>query len=198
MSRWWPRAPRRSRRCCAAVRWWWPTASSALTASLVRALRLVRLPYFSLPNLLAGEALVPEFFQEAVDPENLCAALERTARRCAARAVPACSDFEAIHATLRHRWRGAGARRLSCSVLGAERARQRGRVSLQVLMAGVDEAGRGPLAGPVVAAAVILDPRRVIRGLRDSKQLTPERRAVLAQRIRERALGVAVAVGRSR
>ena len=63
-----------------------------------------------------------------------------------------------------------------------------------MLVAGVDEAGRGPLAGPVVAAAVVLDPRRPIRGLRDSKQLTPERRAVLAARIRERALGVAVAV----
>jgi len=57
----------------------------------------------------------------------------------------------------------------------------------------VDEAGRGPLAGPVVAAAVILDPRRSIRGLRDSKQLTAERREVLAQRIRERALGFAIA-----
>jgi ribonuclease HII len=65
---------------------------------------------------------------------------------------------------------------------------------LQALIAGVDEAGRGPLAGPVVAAAVILDPKRQIRGLRDSKQLTAERRDVLAQRIRERALAVAVAV----
>ena len=65
---------------------------------------------------------------------------------------------------------------------------------MQALIAGVDEAGRGPLAGPVVAAAVILDPKRQIRGLRDSKQLTPERRTVLAARIRERALGVAVAV----
>jgi ribonuclease HII len=64
---------------------------------------------------------------------------------------------------------------------------------LHELIAGVDEAGRGPLAGPVVAAAVILDARRPIRGLRDSKQLTPERRAVLAQRIRERALAWAVA-----
>lgn len=63
-----------------------------------------------------------------------------------------------------------------------------------MIVAGVDEAGRGPLAGPVVAAAVVLDPRRPIRGLRDSKQLTPERREVLAVRIRERALGVAVAV----
>ena len=62
------------------------------------------------------------------------------------------------------------------------------------LIAGVDEAGRGPLAGPVVAAAVVLDPKRPIRGLRDSKQLTPERRTELAERIRQRALGVAVAV----
>ena len=42
------------------------------------------------------------------------------------------------------------------------------------LIAGVDEAGRGPLAGPVVAAAVILDPMRPIAGLRDSKKLTEE------------------------
>ena len=61
------------------------------------------------------------------------------------------------------------------------------------LIAGVDEAGRGPLAGPVVAAAVILDPMRPIRGLRDSKQLLPERREVLAVRIRERAIAWAVA-----
>ena len=50
-------------------------------------------------------------------------------------------------------------------------------------VAGCDEAGRGPLAGPVVAAAVILDPKRVPRGLDDSKRLTPERREVLYQRI---------------
>lgn len=56
------------------------------------------------------------------------------------------------------------------------------------LVAGVDEVGRGPLFGPVYAAAVILDPSRPIRGLRDSKQLTPERRAVLSERIRDRAL----------
>lgn len=60
-------------------------------------------------------------------------------------------------------------------------------------VAGVDEAGRGPLAGPVVAAAVILDPKRPIRGLADSKQLTYEERAVLAPKIRERALAYAVA-----
>lgn len=60
-------------------------------------------------------------------------------------------------------------------------------------IAGADEAGRGSLFGPVFAAAVVLDPGRPIRGLRDSKQLTPERREVLAERIRERAVCWAVA-----
>jgi len=58
---------------------------------------------------------------------------------------------------------------------------------------GVDEAGRGPLAGPVYAAAVILDPARRIRGLDDSKQLAPAVRLELAERIRSRALAWAVA-----
>jgi ribonuclease HII len=66
-------------------------------------------------------------------------------------------------------------------------------VQAAALVAGVDEAGRGPLAGPVYAAAVVLDPARPIRGLRDSKQLDPARRALLAQRIRERALAWHVA-----
>ncbi len=57
-----------------------------------------------------------------------------------------------------------------------------------LLTAGVDEAGRGPLAGPVVAAAVVLDPRRAIAGLADSKKLTPRRREELAVAIQERAL----------
>ena len=56
------------------------------------------------------------------------------------------------------------------------------------LIAGIDEAGRGPLAGPVVAAAVILDPGRPIPGLRDSKQLSPARREALAAEIRARSL----------
>ncbi len=59
--------------------------------------------------------------------------------------------------------------------------------------AGVDEAGRGPLAGPVVAAAVILHPRRRIEGLADSKVLPPEERLRLAPLIRGRALAWAVA-----
>lgn len=60
------------------------------------------------------------------------------------------------------------------------------------LTAGVDEAGRGPLAGPLLVAAVILNPARRINGLADSKVLTPERREILAERIRERALAFSV------
>jgi ribonuclease HII len=59
-------------------------------------------------------------------------------------------------------------------------------------VAGVDEAGRGPLAGPVVAAAVILDRRRRIRGLADSKVLTPAERGRLAPIIRSRALAFGI------
>ncbi len=61
------------------------------------------------------------------------------------------------------------------------------------LVAGVDEAGRGPLAGPVVAAAVILDPRQPIAGLADSKKLTARRRERLFDAIRAKALCCAVA-----
>jgi ribonuclease HII len=60
-------------------------------------------------------------------------------------------------------------------------------------VAGIDEAGRGPLAGPVVAAAVILNPRRRIDGLADSKVLTAEEREHLAALIRARALAWSVA-----
>ena len=62
------------------------------------------------------------------------------------------------------------------------------------LVCGVDEAGRGPLAGPVYAAAVILDPKRRVNGLDDSKVLDPDRREVLAARIKERAIAWSVAL----
>ena len=61
------------------------------------------------------------------------------------------------------------------------------------LTAGVDEAGRGPLAGPVVAAAVILDELNPIHGLNDSKKLSAKRREVLFDEIRARALCFAIA-----
>ena len=63
----------------------------------------------------------------------------------------------------------------------------------KLLVCGVDEAGRGPLAGPVHAAAVILNPARRVNGLADSKVLTPQRRDVLAARIKQRAIAWAVA-----
>jgi len=62
-------------------------------------------------------------------------------------------------------------------------------------LAGVDEAGRGPLAGPVIAAAVVLRPRQALPGVTDSKLLSPRRRASLANDIREQA--VAFALGRA-
>jgi len=61
------------------------------------------------------------------------------------------------------------------------------------LVAGVDEAGRGPLAGPVVAAAVILDERHPIKGLADSKKLTARRRERLFDEIRAKALCCSIA-----
>jgi ribonuclease HII len=65
--------------------------------------------------------------------------------------------------------------------------------TLDDIVCGVDEAGRGPLAGPVYAAAVILDPSRPIDGLRDSKKLTAERRDELAPLIKANALAWAIA-----
>jgi ribonuclease HII len=64
---------------------------------------------------------------------------------------------------------------------------------VDVVIAGVDEAGRGPLAGAVYAAAVILDPARSIDGLADSKALTAQRREELALEIREYALAWSIA-----
>jgi ribonuclease HII len=76
-----------------------------------------------------------------------------------------------------------------CSSRYEREARQRGWRRI----AGLDEAGRGSLFGPVVAAAVILNPARRIVGLDDSKKLSAERRETLARRIREHALAWAVA-----
>lgn len=80
-------------------------------------------------------------------------------------------------------------RRLRCTLRYEKKAWADG----AILVAGVDEVGRGSLFGPVVAAAVILDRAYRIRGLRDSKLLLPERRELLAPRIREHAIAWAVA-----
>lgn len=63
-----------------------------------------------------------------------------------------------------------------------------------MIIAGIDEAGRGPLAGPVVAAAVILDPRQEIRGLNDSKKLSEKKREALYEPIFVSALSVGIGV----
>jgi ribonuclease HII len=76
-----------------------------------------------------------------------------------------------------------------CSSRYERLARQRGWMRI----AGIDEAGRGSLFGPVVAAAVILNSRRRIVGLDDSKKLSPARRAILADRIRQHATDFCVA-----
>jgi ribonuclease HII len=80
-------------------------------------------------------------------------------------------------------------KRLRCTLRYEKKAWDGGAVRV----AGVDEVGRGSLFGCVVAAAVILDPAYRVRGLRDSKLLEPERREVLAVRIREHAIAWAVA-----
>src|SRR6201988_5112462 len=80
-------------------------------------------------------------------------------------------------------------KRLRCTLKFEKMAWQAG----ARLIAGVDEVGRGSLFGPVVAAAVILDPDYRIRGLRDSKLLLAERREVLAERIREHCVAWAIA-----
>jgi ribonuclease HII len=80
-------------------------------------------------------------------------------------------------------------KRLRCTLKFEKKAWESG----ARVVAGVDEVGRGSLFGPVVAAAVILDSSYRIRGLRDSKLLLPERREILAERIREHAVAWAIA-----
>jgi len=60
------------------------------------------------------------------------------------------------------------------------------------IIAGVDEVGRGPLAGPVIAAAVILDPENPVQGLMDSKKISEKKRILLSKEIREKALSWAI------
>ena len=145
----------------------------------------VEAPYFAQPNLLAGRAVVPELMQSAVTPQRLGAELELWLDS-PTRVAALTAEFARIHAALRQ---GANERAAEAILAlidrraaGGARVSPRWRADARV--AGIDEAGRGPLAGPVVAAAVILPARRVIRGLDDSKQLEPEVREQLAVKIR--------------
>lgn len=80
-------------------------------------------------------------------------------------------------------------------LFSSSRFDQRAQLGPDILIAGVDEVGRGPLVGPVVAAAVILDPQRPIAGLCDSKKLSESRRLTLSKAIKSQAL--AWAIGRA-
>jgi ribonuclease HII len=80
-------------------------------------------------------------------------------------------------------------------LLAAERACRDGGAAC---IAGVDEAGRGPLAGPVMAAAVVMPPGLAIRGMDDSKRLTPKTRETLFVEIREKALGIGIGAASTR
>ena len=98
------------------------------------------------------------------------------------------SRFRRVHKASRQA--GTGLLKISrCEAALDQELRSRGFLAV----AGVDEVGRGALFGPVFAGAVILSPDRPVRGLNDSKVLEPERREVLAERIRERAVAWAVA-----
>jgi hypothetical protein len=153
-----------------------------LTEHIVRARML--LPYVGLPNILAGRFVVPEMLQDDATPENLALAAANlfddtvTRRRLEALfagfAASLAADTGALSAMPSLR---------SCA-LQVSHADPDSREPV----AGIDEAGRGPLAGPVVAAAVILDPQRPIRGLRDSKLLNEQQRDDLAAQIRVRPL----------
>ena len=103
-------------------------------------------------------------------------------------------EFSRIHADLR---RGAGHPGGAGDSRTSEHSRSRGSIAAVRRIAGIDEAGRGPLAGPVVAAAVILRPRRRIEGVADSKSLSPEERSRSASRSGAKRC-VSVSVGRTR
>ena len=181
---------------------------SPLTAFALRTLALVKVRYFSQPNLLAGRRLVPEFFQEQVRGAALGdALLQELEDRGHVRELV--EEFAAVHRTLRRGGAALAAQAIlecAASALGGPPAMSAGapmagaELALapprerraRARIAGVDEAGRGPLAGPVVAAAVILDPRRRIRGLADSKLLTAQQRERLALLIRARALAFGI------
>ena len=137
------------------------------------------IPYVGLPNIMANEFVVPELLQEAATPEALAARCARSARRHRAPRAP-CGALhrDAPRAEARHRAASPPTRSLPRRT--DDRRRRLANLDLfeQAALAsgricGIDEAGRGPLAGPVVAAAVILDPGRRINGLRDSKVLSP-------------------------
>ena len=152
---------------------------SGLTYAIVKAFGLLKSAHVSLPNVLAGETLVPELLQDDCTPANLHAALLRWFR-----------DADAVAALQPQVPRDP--RNPAAKCLGPRRRcgrRTAGDTRMTQRIAGIDEAGRGPLAGPVVVAAVVFPPGRTpVNGLDDSKALTARKRELLYPRIIERAL----------
>jgi len=132
---------------------------------------------------------------EKMSLEQVAAYLEQTPSLSADEEAALAEDRRAGARRLLHRYRR---RRLQ---LQREEERLQGMLTEERIfwnrgvkhVAGVDEAGRGPLAGPVVAAAVILPPHTVISGLNDSKQLAPAAREALYEQIMDRAVATAAA-----
>ena len=147
-------------------------------------------PWVGLPNILCREFVVPELLQDDCTPQALSAlALPLARRRRAGRTAGPALHRSAPAAAARH---CALCHRCDC-----DDSRKPERLGLGFsgpgLVAGVDEAGRGPLAGPVVAAAVILDERAPVRGLADSKILSARTRERLYDEIRAKALCCSIA-----
>jgi hypothetical protein len=153
-------------------------------------------PWVGLPNILCGDFVVPELLQDAATPEALAqAALGwlRASQDSPATIEALVERFTALHHELRRDTAELAAHAIQKSL--PPPLLEQGCLPWHPpgLVAGVDEAGRGPLAGPVVAAAVILDDLKPIAGLNDSKKLTANRREVLYDEIRAKALCFCIA-----
>ena len=169
--------------------------------------RMNYLPWVALPNILLREFAVPELLQadatagRSPPPRSSGSTIPMPQNRCASASKASIATCSATPAPSRR----PRSKRSSITETASMHARTflrahqlRSIVDVEGLMAGVDEVGRGPLAGPVVAAAVILDEGRTIRGLNDSKLLAAEERERLDVEIRRKAICFSVACGERR
>lgn len=180
-----------------------------LTAQIMK--RKGHLPYVGLPNILSGRFVVPELLQDDATPEALA---RETLLQLSDHANAAFlrEHFTQMHLTLKQNMADIGAQVVVDLLRGAANSETMTADSTEIpqlalplsqspaagkrarrILCGVDEAGRGPLAGPVTAAAVVLNPRKPIQGLADSKVLTAKKREALYDEIVEKALAWHVA-----
>lgn len=150
-------------------------------------------PWVGLPNILCSDFVVPELLQDQASPQALAHAVAQwldDSAHARAKVQVVEQRFAALHRSL-HK----DTTTLSAHAIQKFSLPEQGSLPWHApgLVAGVDEAGRGPLAGPVVAAAVILDDLHPIAGLADSKKLTALRREKLFDEIRAKALCFCIA-----